>query len=104
MRQLFIRYVIPRIRMADLVVLAEAAQETTMGEEDRAGAVLADQRRFLTEMRCVAADLRAASGIADTSLAGKTINAALPGAQHTVRQGGVSFVNSLAKPAGCSGP
>jgi len=69
--------------MTDLVVLAEAAAQIAVSEEEGSGPATADERILLAEVRTLAGDDRMAARPAETALVGRTVDPASTGTQFT---------------------
>ena len=86
--------------MADIIILTEQTHEIAVRKKYGAGAISADQRRFLAEMRIVAGNPGVSGCFAYASFAAKSINitfarAKPTGAEKLVR----SFYFFLKQPA-----
>jgi hypothetical protein len=69
------------VELADIVVLAEYAEEIAAGEEDGAGAAAAHQGRLLPEVGSKAGNAREAAGATVAALVKETVHAADAGAK-----------------------
>ena len=75
----------PVALVADVPVLAEAAAQVAVGEEDGAGAMRPHKRGFLPEVRRIAGHLCQPSGLAGAQLVLVAVHMAFPRAKVAIR-------------------
>jgi hypothetical protein len=87
------------LTLADVIILAKAATEVAASEKDGAGTALADQRRFLAEVRAIAGYPGQKSNAAATGLTGQPVDLAAAGAQSAAGQHLPGTVGALTEQA-----